>query len=369
MMRILSVVDSFKGTLSSEEISEMIKNHFTHQNHEVKTVSISDGGEGFIEAIKSSIDAKLITMKTKGPLGHMIDATYLVSKDKAFIELNQSSGLTKIKEHELNPFKTSTYGLGLMIKDAIEKQHVKHIIMGIGGSSTNDGGAGMLQALGLKFYNDGREIKQEMNGENIKLIDSIDDDELRKSIKDISFLIASDVDNPLLGEHGCSYVYAPQKGASQDMTKILDEHMCRYANQVENYVGQSYRAVPGSGAAGGVGFAALSFLNAKITRGVEFVMKHLNVEKLIKEADVVIVGEGRIDHQTMRGKAPLGIATLAKKFHKKVIAICAINESEQHESYIDEIYAIVPEYANKIESLKNPKGSLKKLLENMRIES
>lgn len=365
-MRILSVVDSFKGTLSSKEISKMIQKHFTKYNHEVDTLAISDGGEGFIEAIQGTVHAKTIEIKTEGPLGEIIDAHYLLDGDTAYIELNQSSGLTKITKDALNPLKTSTYGLGLVIKHAIQHKHVKHIIMGIGGSSTNDGGAGMLQALGVKFYRDHELITEHMNGYLIQFIHQIDTTDLDELIKDVTFLIASDVDNPLLGVSGCSYIYAPQKGANKEMIGLLDQYMCHYAEIIENHINHTYKDTPGSGAAGGVGFAALSLLNAKIVSGVDFVMKHLNVDQLIQKADLVIVGEGRIDDQTLRGKAPIGIAKLAKTYHKKVIAICAIDESKKHK-YMDNVYAIVPTYATKEASLKNPKKTLQILLENIQV--
>lgn len=366
-MKILTIVDSFKGTISSFEISKLLNQHYQNLNHETESITISDGGEGFIDAVDHRLHAKRITMDTIGPLGKAIKADYLVLDDVAYLELNQAAGMNQINQKELNPLYTTTFGLGLMIKHAIKHYHVKSIVLGLGGSSTNDGGTGMLQALGVKFYHHEALIDTHMNGQTLGMMTSFDDRLLKETIDGVEFIIASDVDNPLLGKNGCCYVYAPQKGADKVMQDILEQHMTSYALIVERYYHQSFNQIKGAGAAGGVGFAALAFLNAKIRSGIDFMIDHLDLETQIKTCDLVIVGEGKIDAQTNYGKAPYGIAKLAKKYHKKVIGICAILEEQVVPEYMDEVYAIVPQFATIEESLLKPIESLTKMIENMKV--
>ncbi|QWB95508.1 glycerate kinase [Mycoplasmatota bacterium] len=366
-MNILTVVDSFKGSLTSKQISTILKSHYEKLNHNIDTLAISDGGEGFLEAIEHVEHTTKIILETVGPLSAPLSAYYLLHQRTAYIELNQAVGINQIHEHELNPMKTSTYGLGVLIKDAIVNQHVSKIVLGIGGSATNDGGAGLLQALGVDFYRKGQLIKDHMNGYLIGKFDQLDTKVLNKLIKDVEFVIASDVDNPLLGKNGCCQVYAPQKGADAKMLHVLETNMKHYADQVETYTKTSVRDQDGAGAAGGVGFAALAFLNAKIQSGIQFMIEQLDIESYIKKADLIIVGEGKLDHQTAHGKAPLGVARLAKKYNKKVIAICAIHDEHKLDEYIDEVYAIVPKIATKEVSLSNPKESLNNLLETIKV--
>jgi glycerate kinase len=366
-MNILAVVDSFKGSLTSKEISCILKKHYEKLNHSIDALAISDGGEGFLEAIEHVVSTKKIVMETVGPLGNPLDAYYIIYQQTAYLELNQAVGINQINETELNPMKTSTYGLGLLIKDAIVNHHVKKIVLGIGGSATNDGGAGLLQALGVKFYYQNQLIQQHMNGDLIGKVDSLVSNELDILIKDVEFVIASDVDNPLLGKDGCCQVYAPQKGADKHMLDVLELNMTHYAKQVESYVHHNYINEHGAGAAGGVGFAALAFLNAKIQSGIQFMIEQLDIVSYIKQADLIIVGEGKLDQQTSRGKAPFGIARLAKQYGKKVIAICALHDENNLNDFIDEVYAIVPKVATKEESLLNPKASLDKLLETIKV--
>ena len=364
-MKILSIVDSFKGSLSSKEIANIIKSHYKHSQHHIRTMRISDGGEGFLEAIGHHTHSKKIYVDTVGPLGNPLNAYYLLDQKTAFIELNQAVGINQIKKHELNPLKTSTYGLGILIKHAIETKNAKKIILGIGGSATNDGGAGMLQAMGLKFYKNNQLITEHMNGKLIGSFDDINDDALNDLIRNVKFLIASDVNNPLLGDKGCCSMYAPQKGATKQMLVDLEEYMTTYALKIEKIKQKTFKDEHGAGAAGGVGFAAISFLNATILSGIDFMIKQLNIEKYIKQSDVVIVGEGKLDDQTNHGKAPFGIAKLAKSYDKKVIAICALYDGH-NSSYMDKVYAIVPSIATKEESLKFPKESLIRLLESIK---
>lgn len=365
-MNIVIAVDSFKGTLSSLTISEIVKKHYERQGHQVISIPISDGGEGFVESIQHFYRIEPLIVTSLGPLKDQIEAEYILKDEIAFIELCSTSGLSKITEDRLNPLKTSTYGLGILIHKAI-KQGATKIILGVGGSATNDGGAGMVQALGVDFYHHDELLEEPLNGELIGKITHFDTTRLIKNIKGVEFQIASDVKNPLLGRNGCSNIYAGQKGANREQIEVLEEHMQSYADVVENYYKENLKSKEGAGAAGGVGFAALAFLKAKIHSGIDFMIELLEIEKQIEKADLVIVGEGKLDHQTIYGKAPIGIAKIAKKHQKKVIGIFALADDLVTESFIDEIHTIVPKYATIEESLSQPALYLEKMIENIKL--
>jgi glycerate 2-kinase len=366
-MKIIVAVDSFKGTLSSLHISQILKKHYEKKGHQVLSIPISDGGEGFVDALEDFYQEDLIEVDTYGPLSDMTKASYLIHQDIAFIELSSVSGINKINETRLNPLHTTTYGLGLLVLDAIQKG-AKKIVLGLGGSATNDAGAGMLQALGVKYYHHDVEIKTPMNGKLLNEITSFDTKDLDQLIKGVTFEMASDVKNPLLGEDGCAYVYAKQKGASKNIQDQLEAHMTHYANIVEKQLRNEYRHHEGAGAAGGFGFGAMSFLNAKIHSGIDYMIDLLNVESFIEQSDIVFVGEGKLDKQTLFGKAPYGIAKIAKKYHKKVIGIFAISEVPVDFKFLDEIHVIVPKFADEAFSMKKPKEALEKMLESIRLD-
>lgn len=366
-MKIVIAVDSFKGTLSSVDISRIIKSHYEKKGNQVLSVPLSDGGEGFIEAIKNCYNEKLIFVDTSGPLGDCIKGSYIIHDDVAFIELSSVSGINTIEYNRLNPLLTSTYGLGSLVLDAIDKG-VKKIVLGIGGSATNDGGAGMLQALGVKYYNQDQEITSPINGDLLGHITSFETKLLDKKVHDIIFEIASDVENPLLGEHGCAFVYAKQKGATEQMQEQLEKNMTHYAQIAEKHFGRIYRHNSGAGAAGGFGFGAMAFLNANMHSGIDYMIELLNIESYIENADIVFVGEGKLDQQTLYGKAPYGIAKIAKKHNKKVIGIFAMSDLDVHLELIDELYVIVPTYADQMTSMNKPEETLIKMLEDIKID-
>jgi glycerate kinase len=365
-MNIIVAVDSFKGTLSSLEISHLLKLHFEKQGHHVLPIPISDGGEGFVDAIDYLFNNGLITVDTYGPLQDAIQANYIKYQDIAFIELSSVSGLNKIDKSRLNPLETSTYGLGLLVLDAID-QGAKKIVLGLGGSATNDGGAGMLQALGVKFYHNEELILEPMSGKLLSKITSFDTAALDQKIKGISFELASDVKNLLLGSDGCAHIYAKQKGANQKMRSKLEINMTHFADVVENHYDQTYRFFEGAGAAGGFGFGAMAFLNAKIHSGIDYMIDLLNLDSYIKTSDIVIVGEGKLDKQTSFGKAPYGIAKIAKKYNKKVIGIFAVSEGIREANYLDEVHVIVPKYASVEFSMNEPKKALIKMLNDIEV--
>ncbi len=359
------MIDSFKGTVSSVRLSSIIKSELEKMGHNVKSIPISDGGEGFVDSIKAHFLIDTLKVDSIGPLGDNVICEYILIDHVAYIEMNSAAGISLIDEDRLNPLLTSTAGLGNIIKDAIRKG-AKKVILGVGGSVTNDGGAGMLQKLGVKFYNKDRLIVKNMNGSLIGEVTSIDTSEFQRYIKGIDFEIASDVKNVLLGENGCAKIYSPQKGASEIQVKMLEENMVNFANIVEKQFGKSFRNIPSSGAAGGIGFGCLSFLRAKVNSGIDLMINLLDLEENIENSDCVIVGEGKLDEQTINGKAPVGIAKLAKKHNKEVVGLFALIDDNVECDYLDRIYSIVPKYATKEESTKNPELYFKEMIKDIK---
>lgn len=352
-MNILVAIDSFKGTLSSVDLSNLIFEHFTPQGHTVKMIPISDGGEGFIDSIQTFLGCDKKTLTSYGPLMDHLDVNYIMDKETAYIELHTTSGLTRIEKKRLNPMKTTTFGLGVLIKHVI-LEGAKRVIIGLGGSATNDGGAGMLQALGVDFYTEDALITEPMNGELIGSVHHFDTQKCDELIRGVTFEIASDVTNPLLGLTGSTHVFSKQKGATLEQMKTLEKHMSHYAYTIESSLKHKFQDIPGSGAAGGVGFACLSILHAHLHSGIGFMIDLLHIETYIKESDVVIVGEGRLDDQTLFGKAPFGIALMAKKHNKKVIGLFGSRTSGDVSMIIDQVYTVVPKHATEEASLLDP---------------
>ncbi len=330
-MKVIIAPDSFTEFKSAKEIGNIIRKRYKKDS---VVIPMADGGKGTSDCLIEAIGGKKNYLNVLDPLGRKIKSHYILLKDKtAFIEMANASGIELLKgkeKDERNPFLASTYGTGQLVKDALKKKNTKKIIIGIGGSATNDGGAGFLQALGVKFYDDKGEIKEEKNkgyGNSIlKKIKKIDEKALKK-YKKIKFVLACDVNNILLGKNGASAVYGPQKGASKNDIKKLDQNLKHYADIVEKRKKKKIRNIKGTGAAGGLPFSLIAFLNAKLERGVDIVAKQVNLEKHIKNADLVITGEGKIDKQSFMGKTIQGVAEIAKKHKVPVIAIggCVIN--------------------------------------------
>ncbi len=353
-MKIFASVDSFKGTISSKEISTIIENELSALGHSVEICPISDGGEGFVEVLKAHFFVEGITVASIDALDRKITCEYVLIGDVAYLEMNSAAGITLLRKKELNPLITTTYGVGLIVIDAINKG-AKEIVIGIGGSSTNDGGAGMLQALGVNFYIDDQLVTDHMNGDLIGQITSFNTEALVKTIKGIQFTIFSDVKNPLLGKNGCSYIYSPQKGADKETVLVLERSMSHYAALVERQFQKSVANFEGAGAAGGFGFGAMTFLDATMSSGINSMIKLLDIEASIARADVVIVGEGKLDRQTLFGKGPAGIAQIAKKHHKKVVGVFGIIDHDADYDFLDLMISVVPKYASELESITNPK--------------
>jgi glycerate kinase len=360
-MKIFVAVDSFKGSMKSSEIAEIMKSEFELLGHSTYFTPISDGGEGLIDAIKHRFNIDGISVDTKGPYLEDVKAEYVIMDGTAYIEMNSAAGIMLVSKSQLNPLSTTTYGVGLIIKDAISRG-VNKVVLGIGGSSTNDGGSGLLQAMGVEFMSKGKVIEEPMNGSLISLVDDIHYEKLSELIDNVSFELISDVKNPLLGIEGCAYVYSKQKGADEVQRVILEENMVKYSKIVEKILGKKTSHLEGAGAAGGVGFGCASFLHAKIFSGIEYFGSLIGIDTLIQEADVVIVGEGKFDEQSKFGKAPTGIAKIAKSYRKKVIGIFGQVEDGIIGDEMDQIYSIVPTVATLEESLENPQEALRKLI-------
>ena len=331
-MKVVVAIDSFKGSLSSLQAGNAVKDaiYRLDDNAQVFVKPLADGGEGTVEALAEGCDSEIVEVKVQGPLGTPVVAKYCILKDTntAVIEMASASGITLISADKRNPLETTTYGVGELIKDAIKKGS-RRFIVGIGGSATNDGGTGMLTALGYEFLDkNGNHIV--LGAKGLKDLNEIKADNVLPELKDCEFNIACDVTNPLCGENGCSAVFGPQKGATPEMIEVMDVWLDKYADLANTISSKADKTYAGAGAAGGLGFAFLAFTNATLKSGIEIVLEETNLENDIQNADIVVTGEGRLDSQTVMGKAPIGVAKLAKKYGKKVIAFsgCVTDDAE-----------------------------------------
>lgn len=345
-MKIVVAIDSFKGSLSSLQAGNAVKNAIRRlkESAEVVVKPLADGGEGTVEAFAEGCDSEIVELKVKGPLLNPVVAKYCILKDSntAIVEMASASGITLISADERNPLETTTYGVGEIIKDAIKKG-CRRFIVGIGGSATNDGGTGMLAALGYEFL-DGDDNQIPLGAKGLKDLCRIKTDNVLPELKECQFNIACDVTNPLCGEKGCSAVFGPQKGATPEMIKDMDLWLENYAKTAKTVSNKADENFAGTGAAGGLGFAFLAFTNATLKSGIQIVLDEIQIENDIKDADIVVTGEGRLDSQTVMGKAPIGVAKLAKKYGKKVIAFsgCVTDDAEIcNEHGIDAFFPIL----------------------------
>lgn len=313
---------------------------------EVVVMPLADGGEGTAETLIEGLGGERVNVQVRGPLGESVTAFYGKIEEKKFavMEMASAAGITLISKEERNPLLASTYGVGEMISDAMENG-CRHFLIGIGGSATNDGGIGMLKALGYQFTDaEGKDVGE--GGRALEKVCHVDASRVHPLLKECSFRIACDVKNPLCGESGATFVFGPQKGVTEEMKSVLDAGMRHYAEAVAAFVGKDYSNEPGSGAAGGLGFAFAAVLGATLTPGIELVMEVTGIEKELRDADIVVTGEGRLDSQTAMGKAPVGVAKLAKKYGAKVIAFagCILPGAEAcNEAGIDGYFSILNE--------------------------
>jgi glycerate kinase len=325
-MKIVVAPDSFKGSLTAVEVADAIGQGVREIFPEAEIVKIpmADGGDGTVQCLVNATGGEILKEKVTGPLGNEVLASYGILGDKktAVIEMAEASGLTLVPENKRNPLITTTYGTGQLIKAGLDRG-CRKMIIGIGGSATNDGGAGMVQALGVKLLDrEGKEIG--FGGGELKKILRIDTKYLDNRLSETTVLIASDVSNPLCGPKGASRIYGPQKGATPEIIEQLDESLAYFAEIIKRDLNKDVKDVPGAGAAGGLGASLIAFLDAELRPGIEIIIEIVKLEQVIKDADLVITGEGKIDSQTIYGKAPIGVAKIAKKYNIPVIAVAAI---------------------------------------------
>ncbi|MDM5225394.1 glycerate kinase [Cytobacillus sp. NJ13] len=346
-MKIVIAPDSFKESLSALEAANAIERGFKFIFHEAdyKKMPMADGGEGTVQSLVDATEGTIIERTVTGPLGEPVKAFFGLMGDgkTAVIEMAAASGLHLVPSEKRNPLITSTWGTGELIAAAMDSG-VQHIIIGIGGSATNDAGAGMIQALGGKLLNKtGSDIGP--GGGSLAQLAAIDLSGLDSRLRDVHFEVACDVDNPLTGTRGASAIFGPQKGATPEMVELLDQNLGHFADVIENALGKQFRHIEGAGAAGGIGGSLLAILNADLKKGIEIVLHAVDFENEVKDADLVITGEGKIDSQTIYGKTPIGVARAAKKHGIPVIGLAGSLSDDSdivHEHGIDALFSIVP---------------------------
>lgn len=330
-MKVVVAIDSFKGSMTSLQAGNAIQRGVqrVYPEAEVCVRPLADGGEGTVEALALGMGGRMEHVNVTGPLGAPVNCAYgiLEQSKTAIVEMSGAAGITLVSGAERNPLNTTTYGVGEVIKDAISKG-CRRFIVGIGGSATNDGGAGMLQALGYGLLDaQGKQIP--FGAKGLKDIAEITDEGVLPELAQCTFRVACDVTNPLCGDRGASAIYGPQKGATPEMVQLMDGWLKAFAGLAAKKFPRADRMVPGTGAAGGLGFAFLGFTNAVLESGIKIVLEETKLEEYVKDADVVVTGEGRLDGQTVMGKAPIGVANIAKKYNKPVLAFsgCVTDEA------------------------------------------
>ena len=317
-MKVLVAVNEFKGSLSSAEIGKIISNTLNNNYKNIITYTqvVADGGDGFLTLFKGFTNNKF---RTVNAALQECDVNYLLNEERkeAVIEVAEVIGIKQLKDEQKDPFKTTTTGLGKLIVFLLEKG-IEHFIIGLGGSATNDCGIGMLSELGIKFIDKkGNLCKCGIN--DLRKIDDIDIKNINSKLTKARFSIISDVSNPLIGKNGATYIFSKQKGLDENKFAEVDKYVENFSNKVNLATGKNNTFIEGSGGAGGLGYAFMSFCNATIESGSEFMINYLELEKIIRDVDVVITGEGKLDKQSYMGKAPIEIARIAKRFNKKVI--------------------------------------------------
>lgn len=369
-MKIVIAPDSFKESLTALEAALAIESGMKKilPGANFVKVPMADGGEGTVQSLVDATGGKLITKTVTGPLGTPVEAFFGISGDEktAVIEMAAASGLHLVPSGSRNPLETTTWGTGELIAAALD-YGVEHIIIGIGGSATNDGGAGMAKALGILLLDsDGKEIGE--GGGALGSLAAVNMAGLDKRLETVKIEVACDVDNPLTGKRGASHVFGPQKGATQEMVEVLDHNLHHFAQIIWKDTGKDIEKVPGAGAAGGLGGGLMAFLSAELKRGVDIVIEAAQLESHILDADFVITGEGKIDGQTIFGKTPIGVAKTAKRHNVPVIAIAgnvAADSEVVHEYGIDAVFSIVPGVVSLEDAFKNAHTFAEKIAANI----
>ncbi|MGN9713777.1 glycerate kinase [Acinetobacter variabilis] len=358
--------DSFKESMTAEQACQAMQRGILQVFPDANciTVPMADGGEGTVDALISSLKGERVTCQVTGPLASQSIETYFGLVDAGqtvVIEMAKANGIHLLEVARRNPMLTSTYGTGEMIKQALDLG-VKKIIIGLGGSITNDGGSGMAQALGVQFFNATGGVMQVCGG-NLNQIDRIDFSRLDSRLKNTEILIASDVNNPLCGPNGASVIFGPQKGATSEMVQQLDRNLRHFADLVETSLDISFKNFPGAGAAGGLGFGLMAFAGAKLQSGVALIMEQNRLAEKIADADYVFTGEGKIDHQTALGKTPFGVAQVAQQLNKPVIAFAGLvgeGIESLYQAGFSQIFGINPPDCLLEDALKNAEINLEK---------
>lgn len=369
-MKIVIAPDSFKESLSALEAANAIERgfKFIFPEADYKKMPMADGGEGTVQSLVDATEGSIIERTVTGPLGEPVKAFFGLMGDgkTAVIEMAAASGLHLVPSEKRNPLITSTRGTGELITAALDLG-VQHIIIGIGGSATNDAGAGMIQALGGKLLDKtGSEIGS--GGGALAQLAAIDMSGLDSRLRDVHFEVACDVDNPLTGPRGASAIFGPQKGATPEMVELLDQNLGHFADVVENALGKPFRHIEGAGAAGGIGGSLLALVNADLKKGIEIVLHAVDFENEVKDADLVITGEGKIDSQTIYGKTPIGVARAAKKHGIAVIGLAGSLSDDSdvvHEHGIDALFSIVPGIVTLPEALEKAEIYMERTARNI----
>ncbi|WP_434138545.1 glycerate kinase [Photobacterium leiognathi] len=355
-MKIIIAPDSYKESLTAMEVATAIENGFRQviPNAEYIKLPMADGGEGTVQSLVDASNGTIIEHSVTGPLGEQVNGFFGLMGDgkTAIIEMAAASGLHLVSPDLRNPMLTTSFGTGELILAALDKG-VEHIIVGIGGSATNDGGIGMAQALGVRFLDENNK-QISYGGGALDRLHRIDMSNIDPRLRSVKLDVACDVDNPLCGEKGASQVFGPQKGATPEMVTQLDNNLDHYAEIIKRDLGKDVKDMAGAGAAGGMGAALLGLFNAQLRPGIEIVMDAVNLADALKDADLVITGEGRIDSQTINGKTPIGVARTAKRFNKPVIGIAgslSYDCNVVHEHGIDAVFSVVPRSVSLTEAL------------------
>lgn len=370
LKKIVIAPDSFKESLSAMDVAKAIEAGFREIYPQANYVCVpmADGGEGTVEAMVAATGGQIITTPVTAPLGNNVDGFFglLGDGETAVVEMAAASGLHLVPTAQRDPRITTSYGTGELILAALERG-VKAIIIGIGGSATNDGGAGMMQALGARFLDgEGRELAH--GGAALARLERLDLSTLDPRLAQVSVTAACDVDNPLCGEKGASAVFGPQKGATPAMVTELDAALRRFGEQLEAATGKAIISAPGAGAAGGMGAALLGMLNAELRPGIEIVIESLGLAQAVRDADLVITGEGRLDSQSIHGKTPVGVARVAKQFQRPVVAIAgSLTPDYQivHEHGIDAAFSVIDRIVTLQEALDDAERNLRVTARNV----
>lgn len=367
---IVLAPDSFKESMTAKEVCEAMERGIRKANSQIRCIHVpmADGGEGTMQSLVDATGGRVYSKEVVGPLGNNVVAEYgiLGNGEIGVIEMASASGIHLVDSEKRNPLITTTFGTGQLIKACLDKG-VKKLLIGIGGSATNDGGAGFIQALGGRLLDENGDDLSYGGGALAKL-HTIDLSNLDERLKYVSVEVACDVNNPLCGKEGASYVFGPQKGATREMIEILDQNLSHYAEVIKEQLGKDVISKAGAGAAGGLGAGLMAFLDVKLKSGIEMVIEYANLEEKVRDADMVWTGEGSIDFQTQYGKTPLGVAMIAKKYNKPVIALSGRVGNDIDVLYdkgIDAIFGIMRGVTSIEEALVKGPENVEKTSENI----